>query len=218
MANADITRLTNNAMTRLPGATLAVIQQELFMVMNDFFQTSNLWNEDIEVPVPGGDPAGTVYLLASQQPANIDKLLWVYTKPTDTSMSRGSPVAAAMSVPGELTLQLQPSSPVTYIVTVALTVDDPTGRDGYVQFPAWVLGKYNDEILDGLMQRMMSQPNKPYTNLQMSVYHGRKYSSGVAQARVDWTRNNTYRQQAWRFPGMVGGSQKGRSSNWAPPQ
>lgn len=218
MADAEITRLINNAITRLPGVTTDVLQLELFNVMNDLFKGSNIWNEDIEITVPGNDPAGTVYLLAPQQPANIDKLLWVFTKPQDASMSRGSAVAAAMSVPGELTLRLQPSSEVTYIATVALTVNDPTDRNGFVQFPAWVIQKYGGIILDGLLSKVMTQPNKPYTNLQMSIFHARKFSGGVAQARVEWTRNNTYRQQAWRFPGFVSGSQKGRSSNWAPPQ
>lgn len=218
MADADVQRLINNATLRLPGATLPVIQQELFAVMNDFFQNSNLWNEDIDISLSGLDPAGTVYLIAPSAPANVDKLLWVFTKPSSPSMARGSAVPAAMQVPGELTLINYPSSPVVYTVTVALTVSDPTTREGYVQFPAWVLQKYNDPILDGLLSRMMSHPNKPYTNLQLSVFHGRSYSSGVAQARVDWTRNNTYRQQAWRFPGGTRGSQRGRSSSWALPQ
>jgi len=217
-ANTDVQRLINNVMIRLPGAVLANLQLELFNTMDDFFKGSNVWNEDILITVPGQDPVGSVYLLAPQQPAQIDKLLWIYTKSTDPKGLRGSQVGGAMSVPGELTLNNQPSSALDIIVTVALTVQDPTDRDGYVQFPAWVLQKYNDVIQDGVLGRMMSQPVKPYTNMQLSVYHMRKYGSGVSQARIDWTRNNTYRQQAWRFPGFAGGSQRGRSSGWAQPQ
>lgn len=217
-ANADVQRLINNAMVHLPGATLANMQLELFNVMTDFFQGSNVWNEDIVINVPGQDPAGTVYLLAPQQPAQIDKLLWVFTNPPPTGSLRGSAVAAAMQIPGELTLGSQPSSDQSFVVTVALTVQDPADRDGYVMFPAWVLQKYGVDIQDGLIGRMQAQPNKPYTNLQMSVFHQRKFTSAVSQARIDWTRNNTYRQQAWRFPSSVRGSQRGRSSQWAPPQ
>lgn len=217
-ANSDVQRLINNAMVHLPGATLATLQLELFNVMTDFFQGSNVWNEDIEITVPGQDPAGTVYLLAPEQPAQIDKLAWVFTKSTDVQTLRGSAVGAAMHVPGELTLAVQPSSPQTYVVTVILTVQDPADRDGYVMFPAWVLQKYGVDIQEGLIGRMQSQPNKPYTNLQLGIFHSRKFQSAISQARVEWTRNNTYRQQAWRFPTSVRGSQRGRSSQWAPPQ
>jgi hypothetical protein len=218
MAAADITRLMNNARMRLTGATDGVLQQELFSVMDDFFKKSNVWNEDIEIEVPGGDPANTVYQLASSAPAQIDKLLWVFQKPDQTSIGRGSGVMAYMSTPGELTLRTQPSSDVTYIVTVALTVTDPADRSGYVQFPAWVLAKYREAILDGLLGRMMTQPSKPYTNSQMAVFHMRKFLQAAASARVEWTRNNTYRAQAWAFPGgFSGGSQRGGRSGWGGP-
>lgn len=217
-ADAEVTRLINNAMLRLPGATLSIIQQELFVVMDEFFKGSNVWQEDIDVAIAGNAPAGTVYLLAATQPAVIDKLMWVFEKSTQPQIIRGTQIGAAMSVPGELTLTLQPSSDTVYTATVALTVEDPVNRDGYVVFPVWVLQKYTGIILDGLLAKMMTQPSKPWSNTQLSVYHHRKFTGGIAQARVEATRNNTYRQQAWRFPGFTGGSQKGRSSNWAPPQ
>ena len=215
-ADAETVRLINNALARLPGATTANLQNELFSVMDEFFKASNVWKEDIDVPVPGSDPAGTVYLLASNEPANINQLMWVFTKDTSGNVPRGAGVAAAMEIPGELTLQTQPSSAVTLVVTVALTVQDPVNRDGYVVFPMWVLQKYGDVILDGLLAKMMMQRNKPWTDTQMTVYHSRRFEGGKARARVDGTRNNTYRQQAWRFPSFVGGSQRGRSG--FPPQ
>ena len=216
MAAADITRLMNNARDRLAGATDPLMQRELFNVMDEFFKGSNVWNEDIELTVPGMDPANTIYQVTSSSPSLIDKRLWVFDKPTSTSTGRGSPVGAAMATPGELTLASQPSSDKVYVVTVALTVQDPTQRDGYVSFPAWVLAKYRDAILDGLLGNMMSQPNKPWTNTQLSVFHMRKFKNKTASARVEWTRNNTYRQQAWMFPGFARGSQRG-NRGWGGP-
>lgn len=215
---ADITRLMNNARLRLTGATDSVLQQELFSVMDEFFKKSNVWNEDIDVTIPGMDPASTEYQLAPAAPALIDKLLWVFQKPTDTQIGRGPGVAAAMQTPGVLTLRNQPSSNVIYTVSVALTVADPTDRNNYVQFPAWVLAKYRETILDGLLGRMMTQPSKPYTNSQMAIFHMRKFIQATASARVEWTRNNTYRAQAWAFPGgFSGGSQRGGRSGWGGP-
>jgi hypothetical protein len=215
---ADITRFMNNARMRLTGATDGVLQQELFSVMDEFFKGSNVWNEDIELFIPGMQPAGTIYQLAPASPALIDKLLWVFEKPTDTSIGRGARIGAYMGTPGEMTLRLQPSSDTTYIATVALTVDDPLDRSGYVQFPAWVLARYRDALLDGLLSRMMTQPSKPYTNPQMAVFHMRKFRQATASARVEWTRNNNYGAQAWAFPGgFSGGSQRGGRSGWGGP-
>ncbi len=214
---ADIDRLMNNARSRLSGAVDTVLQLELFNVMDDFFKKSNVWNEDIDIMIPGMDPANTIYEITPTGPALIDKLLWVFQVPDDTSIGRGPGVAAAMSIPGKITLRTQPSSAVLYRISVALTVQDPTLRNGYVTFPAWVLAKYRDCILDGLLGKMMSQPGKPYTNTQLSVFHMRKFVTQVASARVEWTRNNTYRAQAWAFPqGFSGGSQRG-SSSWGGP-
>lgn len=212
----DIARFMNNARLRLTGATDDVLQQELFNTMDDFFKGSNVWCEDIDFTVPGGDPANTIYFVTSDTPSLIDKLAWVFEVPPSSTIGRGAQIAAAMQVPGEITLRIQPSSPVVYRATLILTVQDPTTRLGYVTFPAWVLAKYRDRILDGLLGKMYSQPSKPYTNTQLSVFHMRKFKIGIAGARVEWTRNNTYRQQAWRFPSFAGGSQRG-SSGWGGP-
>jgi hypothetical protein len=213
----DVLRFMNEARVRLPGATDDAMQLELFAIMDDFFKGSNVWQEDIDITIPANDPAGTIYDVVPSSPSTIDKLMWVFQAPTQSNSLRGPAVAAAMQIPGQLTLHLQPSSQIVYRVTVALTVQDPVRRDGYVTFPAWVLSKYRSILIDGIVGRMAAQPNKPFTNSQLTVYHTRKFNTGIATARVEATRNNTYRQQAWRFPGFVRGSQHG-STGWAQPQ
>lgn len=218
MVDVLTSRLFNNALIRLPGATMAVMQQELFMAVDDFLKDTNAWQEDIPLTIPGSQPPGTIYVLAPQAPSAITRLMWVFSAPASTGAMRGSQVGASMSVPGELILSLQPSAVLNIIATVALTVLDPVNKENNVIYPAWILQKYHDVLLDGLLGRMMMQPNKPWSNTQMTVYHTRRFNSGKAKARVEVTHNNTYRQQAWRFPQFAGGTQRGRSSSWAPPQ
>jgi hypothetical protein len=213
-----ITRLMNNIRMHIPGATDDVIQYELFNALDELFKGSNCWIEDIDVQIPGMDPAGTVYDLTPSGPSTPIRLMWVFTKPTDTSISRGSAVCASMAIPGELVLDTQPSSDVTYTATVALSVEDPTTRSGYVTFPEWVLAKYRDVVLDGVCGRMFLIPSKPWTNNQLAVMHSRKFKNGVARVRGETNRANGYRQQAWKFPPTAGGSQRGRSGGWAAPQ
>ncbi len=212
----DVTRLFNNARTRLNGALDDVLQYELFNVMDDFLKGSNAWLEDIDVPIPGMDPVGTIYDVVPDTPSVINQLMWVYEVPESDTILRGPPMPATMSTPGELVLGRQPSNDTTVRVTVALTVQDPVTRDGYVQFPAWILAKYRAVILDGLLGKMMSQPGKPYTNTQMSIFHLRKFNAKTASARVEVQRNNKYRAQAWVFPGFARGSQRG-GTGWGGP-
>lgn len=213
---ADISRFMNTARVRLPGATDDAMQLELFMVMDEFFRGSNLWQEDVRFDVVGTDAPGTVYEVTPTGPATVDKLLWMYSLPEGNSL-RGFEIRGTMSTPGEIVLATQPSDDKTYVATLALTVADPTLRNGYVVFPEWVLAKYRAVLLDGLLGKMMSQPNKPFTNSQLSVYHLRRFLSGIAQARIDVQRNNVYRNQAWRFPRRIG-SQRGGSGGYFPPQ
>lgn len=211
MSNADVLRLVTNAQIRLPGATVSTVQQELFMVADEFFKESNVWREDIEFSVPANDPPGTIYEVTPTGNVVIDKLMWM--RNTDG----GGRIFGQMSVPGEITLASYPSSPARYIATVALTVSDPTQRDGYVSFPDWVLAKYRGVFLNGLLGKMMSQPAKPYTNTQLSVYYIKLFNSGKSAARVDAQRANVFRAQAWNFPSFGGRSQR-RIGSGFPPQ
>lgn len=216
MAHSDIERLMNNARVSLPGATTDAMQLVLFAVMDEFFKGTNLWQEDIDFTVRGGEPAGTIYYLMPTGPCVIDKFMWCFGVPTADEV-RGRPIYAAMSTPGELVLRTQPKTDEVYRATVALTVADPTQRDGYVSFPKWVLDKYRAVILDGLLGKMFSQPSKPFTNTQMAVYHLRKFKAGISDGRVECQRNNVYRSQAWRFPSFAGGSQR-KGGGYFPPQ
>lgn len=211
MSNADVLRLVTNAQIRLPGATVSTVQQELFMVADEFFKESNVWREDIEFSVPANDPPGTVYEVTPTGNTIIDKLMWM------RNADGGGRVFGQMSVPGEITLNTYPSSPANYIATVALTVSDPTQRDGYVSFPDWVLNKYRGVFLNGILAKMMSQSAKPYTNTQLSVYYIKLFNSGKAAARVDAQRANVFKAQAWKFPSFGGKSQR-RLGGGFPPQ
>lgn len=203
MAEPDIERLITNAQMRLPGALAGVMQQELFMVADEFFKTSKAWQEDILFPVLGTDVAGFVYEIVPIGPTLINDLYWIKN-------SGGGDVKGFMQTPGEITLKNQPSQNDTYTAHVALTVVDPTRRDGYVFFPLWVLEKYRETFLDGLLGKMMSQPNKPYTNTQMSVYHLRRFESGKSAARNEVKRANLYGAQAWSYPRQFAVSQQRR--------
>lgn len=199
MASVEIARLITNLQLRLPGALANAMQTEMFVVMDKFFKSSNIWREDITFEVAGQDPPNTTYTITPAGSSLINKLLWIYDV-TDTTVVSPPQVMGGMRIPGEIVLSLQPAENRVYQATVVLTVTDPTQRDGYVEFPDWILSKYRDVIEDGVLGRMMSQPNKPYTNLPLAQFHTRQFTSGVSTARVDAKTQNVYGAQTWRYP------------------
>lgn len=191
MAGLELNRLVDNLRVNLPGATDAAIRLELFNALNDFFQGSNAWREDIPLQVTSGV---TSYDITPTGPAKVVQLMGVVD-------ANKFPVNAQIGlISGQLELNETPSTSAVYTAQVVLTVADPIDREGYPVFPIWVLSFYNNGIMSGVLARMMAQPAKPYSNAQMALYHQRVFASTIANARVEANRGFTYGSQRWRFP------------------
>ncbi|MDE2106487.1 MAG: hypothetical protein KGL39_55245 [Patescibacteria group bacterium] len=198
MANSDLNRIMDTARINLPGALDANIQNELFYTLNEFFQDSNIWYEDVDFPVVPAtgsyatNPSGFTYTI-NPTSGSITRLIGV-------GNVQGGMVTASMPVTGSIVLLNSPPSASTYTARVALTVDDPVTKDGYPVCPEWVLNKYNNNITDGVIARMMMQKAKPYTDLKLAAVRYKSFRAGVSQARVEAQHQNVYRRQSWRFP------------------
>lgn len=190
MASNDINRLMDQLRVRLPGALDGTLQLELFSVMNEFFQNSNCWYEDVEFNVT---PTELVYDIIPSVTSVVNRVLAVVDH-------NGLPISVRMNEPGVITLTNAPSQAGTWVATVALTITDPTDREGYPVFPAWFMSKYGNDILDGVLGRMMSQIAKPYSQPQMAQYHMRRFMQATNKAGVETIHGSVYRGQNWKFP------------------
>lgn len=191
MASSDINRIMDNLRIRLPGAIDSAIQTELFNTLNEFFQGSNAWQEEIELSIT---PGTTRYDLAPSTNARVIRLVSIRD-------SNEFPVRAAIDIKtDELELFETPTQTTSYFAIVTLTVKDPTNTEGYPVFPAWIVGVYQPTIIDGVLARMMSQPAKPYSNTQLAIYHERRFTSAIAIARAEAQRRYLYGGQVWKFP------------------
>lgn len=198
MASADMNRLMDNLRIRLPGALDSTIQFELFSTLKDFFQHSSIWTENLTFDA---QPTSDTYL---QNPDaytyEVVPTMGSIVRLMDVVNSNGISQSAAMDVPGFIVLTYAPSNEDTYTANVALTVTDPTTREGYPEFPDWILSKYGNEIMDGVTSRMMAQAAKPYSSPQMALFYGKKFQAGITRASVESLHRNIYRGQSWRFP------------------
>ena len=194
----DFNRLMNNARVKLPGALDAVLKMEFFGVLKYLFSYSNIWTEDIPFDVLPTD---------ANRITNPDAFTY-YVSPTTGMVVRlmgvvngnGAGVRCIMPVPGEIVLLASPNEPTTYYARVALTVLDPVTPEGYPDFPETILMQYSNEILDGLLGRMMSQVAKPYSSKDGAVMHTKLFTAAVARIKAEAMRQGLYGAQAWRYP------------------
>jgi hypothetical protein len=192
-------RLIKNARVSLPGSLDDAIKLELFNVLDQFFRESGVWTEAIPFAVYPNDPVGTIYYIEPESVSTIVRLC-------NVANEDGFRHRAAMSIPGEVTF-LSPAPnqepfgpPYTYSAYVTLSIVDPVQRDGYPEFPEWVLEKYGTGILSGLTGRMMAQPAKPYSNLQLAVAHMGAFRRTISIAATESVHRNVQNAQAWVYP------------------
>jgi len=195
-------RLMNDLRVRLPGALDDAIKLELFSVVDEFCKETNAWQEKIILPVHSGE---TSYEIEPEDNrAIIVRLLYVVTYNPDDSSSATLPVAAALPQPDLIIFALPPSDVSEYAVTVALAPIDPVNvSDGLPQFPDWFLILYSQELIDGVLARMMSQPAKPYFSREGFRYHGRRFRAAMSRVRGAVIQQNAYGAQTWRFPAFA---------------
>ncbi len=182
-------RLMTTIRPHLPGAVDEAIRQELFMMCTEFFKISDVWREDIEVTLLANKDVTDIMPFAGR----IERLLYV------TKDGRGVN-GVTMPDPGTLKFPYVSETGGDYIATVSLTVSDPVTRDAYPIVPYEIVQRYNEEMMHGILARMMAQPSKPYTNLQLASFYMRKFKGGAARAKNAINTGNTKGSQAWAFP------------------
>jgi hypothetical protein len=98
-----------------------------------------------------------------------------------------------------------------WFAKVAKNVVWPTDNSGFPLMPDWVLAKYGEHIMDGVLGRMMIQQDKSYSNQTEGTYHLRRFRTGIQIARTAAQRMNTKGAQEWAYPRQFapGGSQRG---------
>lgn len=191
--------LMDNARIKLPGALDGVLTMEFYLVLDEFFRSTNIWEEDIPFDVTAtslsraANPEAFTYEILPAESGTILRLIGL--RDMD-----GIPQHGDMAIPGTIVLAHSPNVDTTYIATVSKTVTEPTTRQGYPVYPEWVLIRYFSDILDGLLGRMMMQSAKPYSSPQMGQYHLRRFGAAVSRAGSEAGRKNLWGAQAWRFP------------------
>ena len=186
---ARYSRITQNVELHATGALPSVVKLEFYNTLDEFLKDSNVWQEEIAFSTIADDDTYTI------EPVDgvINRLMRL-------NDANNIPVGVTMQVPGELVLNNTPAAVSALTATVALTCIDPTDSNEFPIVPEWILDKYFNGIIDGIVGKLMMHPSKPYTNKEVSIYHTRRFRNVVTQAISEMKRTNLYGAQAWSFP------------------
>jgi hypothetical protein len=205
IAKDDFDAFMNQCRIKLIGASDSGIKEELFDVLDEFCEYSGAWQETLTVPVLAGTTSGgvstnVIYTLNPSHDGYIIRLVGVWDpnvipQPAFMPTFDGGPNAV-----GPLQLVNPVNQNQTFTVTVAKTVKRPTTRDNIPIFSDTLFRRYHRVLQDGVVGKLMGQPNKPFSNTQMAQTHQARFQQGISTARVQVQRQNTLGAQAWSFP------------------
>lgn len=196
----DLEQLLNQARVTLVGASEGGLKGAFYDVLSEFFNDSSSWSQNVQF---SAIPTTVSYQLSVNE-GRIIRLVGVSTPNNPQQVAAGLPaglfVPALMQDVGTIILANAPNTATTYIAEFVTNVAQPVDRNSLPQAPDWALPIWHVGLLDGLLGKMMIQPNKSYSNKETGQYHLKRFRDAIARARVSKLRANTNGSQAWRFP------------------
>jgi hypothetical protein len=199
-------RLFNEIKANAPAAVDAVIYQELWRVIEDFLNQTNIWVEEIPFEV---NPSSKEYQVTPVGKGCIDRLLMVFDPANAAYDKRWTQQGIRFAPPNRILLMYAPSTATTWMAACAKNVDDkdiPPGDTFPAQLPVfepdatWIIDKYRDAFRYGTLGYLMMQPAKPYSNLKLGSFNWQNYVAERGRARTDVLHANVYGGQRWMYP------------------
>jgi len=202
----DLRQIMLQAEVKLVGVSEKALLAELFDVLSEFFNDSSCWTELVTIPYQANVQSYSVNVPEGQIIRLENVTDWGPTIPLlpTQAIPPGTPaplfVSAVMPIHGTVTVKNIPDTNGYYQAQFVCNTALPTGRDMVPIAPHWVLPIWHLGILDGLLGKMMTSPNKSYSNAQQGAYHLKRFRDAIARARISKLKANTVGAQAWRFP------------------
>jgi hypothetical protein len=195
-------KLMGQAGALLTGASDAELRVVLFNTLEEFFDGSNCWRENIDFTVI---PDTLDYQL---NPLT-GRILRLYGVIDQNNVAQ----SAVMPVIGTVHFLYPYTNTQPMMATVVKTVTDPLECNP-PHIPDWILPVHGRCILSGILGNMMLQPGQSYSNPSLANFHLARFRDLIAHARVAATKANTVGAQSWAYPQSfrVGGQRGGVST------
>ncbi len=159
----------------IPGAPDFIIERNTLIVVRDFCAKTHIWKQEVTVTASSGDEEtdfilddyGEVHAVVSMECDDypIEDITFV---PPDT-------LQFADALEDDISIDL--------IVATKPTLSD-------VSAPEWLMDKYEQYLVSGVLARMMAQILQPWTSVEMAAYHAARFRAGIAVAVADRGRGH----------------------------
>lgn len=202
-------RVYNDVKMQIPGVVDVVLRQMTLQVIDDFFDRTNIWTEEVPIVV---DPSTTVYPFTLAKKGTPNRLMLLYDPAMANPDKKWVQGGVQMDVPGVITLRYAPSSMTTWNAVIAKSRNQPDS-EGYPDMDPsdqWIIQKYSDGIHYGVLSRLQASPGKPYSNPKLGAQNWQIYVVERGKARTDALKSNVFGGQRWMFPqSFAVGTRKG---------
>jgi hypothetical protein len=194
--------LKNTLIARLPGASIATIELEMSNAAREFFLESGAWHETIIANMVEGrsrydffPESGSIGFISD---------LWINGQRYTPVSGNSLPIRGWTGYFQVLTPT--PSETVEKAIQInASVIPDECG----CSIPPDLLNHYFEALLDNTLGKLYSHVNKPYTNLQMAMFHTGRYRAHLARARAVIAGGNVRAGGPWMFPQIASGHRRG---------
>lgn len=222
--------ILDEVMIILPGATLATIRLVIKSVVKEFFVVSGSWIEELDPIDIEADTVDYnlepftaiveeeevitkvvqyIYGIAVTNNVNdaTSRYKWIPAITTMQLRARDKTATCAVpqmyagyaDEPAKFTIYPKPTALVTDGMVALVALNITTGTwDGTI--PAMTLRQHRETLIDGTLAAMYSHAQKPYTNMQQSLYYKTRFRSGMMRAREMSRRQYTKAETPVTFP------------------
>lgn len=190
--------LYNDVKTAIPGVTDAVLKQEFFQVVKDFTDMTNIWTEEVPIPV---QPNVRTYNFTVADQGTPNRLVMLYDAAAQNPDKKWVSTAVMMDKPGQITIGFSPSTAATWNAIVAKT-PLTVSSDGWPDLGAgiWIVDKYREGLMYGTIGRLQLLPAKSFSNPKLGAENRQQYISQRSKARGDVMKSNVFGGQRWQYP------------------
>jgi hypothetical protein len=198
----DFEQLLKQVQVKLTGASESGIKGELYDVLSEFLNDTSIWTQSVTVPYEANVISYPLTVSEGQIIRLSGVLDWGTTVPVDNIQPPNGTafVPALMPDIGTLILKNPPNTSGYMEATVVCNTALPTDRHMIPDAPDWLLPIWHVGILDGVLGKMMTSPNKSYSDKVQGIYHLKRFRDAIGRARTSKLRANTNGASAWRFP------------------
>ena len=190
------------AVSRLTAITNDVVDNEARWVLADFLKATRVWKRNLSITmVPGQtnydlgieDYESAVGIEAAEYdgyPIRLGIFSMTYT-------TTGRPSMAGLDNDRVLRVYPTPAAGVTGAVSVLVWLSLLVGTD---QPPPDAVRPYHDVLLDGLLMRCFSMPDRPWTNMRLAPTHAAAYEGGKSTVRRELDSGRSHGARFMQIP------------------